>query len=114
RLRAADDRRPLRRGTRHGVGRHHDRLPGAHPAYRRIGERVSAPGFRLSPASTWGLRVIVAVVLVFVYVPLVVVVINSFNADVTFSWPPQEFTLEWWKRAKDNSGMVEALQQSIK
>jgi putative spermidine/putrescine transport system permease protein len=75
---------------------------------------MSAPGFRLSPASTWGLRVIVAVVLVFVYVPLAVVVINSFNADVTFSWPPQEFTLEWWKRAKDNSGMVEALQQSIK
>ena len=28
--------------------------------------------------------------LVFVYVPLVVVVINSFNADATFSWPPQE------------------------
>jgi putative spermidine/putrescine transport system permease protein len=75
---------------------------------------VSAPGFRLSPTSTWGLRVIVAVVLVFVYVPLVVVVINSFNADVTFSWPPQEFTLEWWKRAKDNSGMVDALQESIK
>jgi putative spermidine/putrescine transport system permease protein len=56
----------------------------------------------------------VAVVLAFVYVPLVVVVVNSFNADSTFSWPPQEFTLEWWKRAAHNTGMVEALQESIK
>ena len=52
--------------------------------------------------------------LAFVYVPLVVVVINSFNADATFSWPPQDFTLEWWSARKDNSGMVDALQQSIK
>ena len=31
--------------------------------------------------------------LVFVYVPLVVVLINSFNADRTFAWPPSGFTL---------------------
>jgi putative spermidine/putrescine transport system permease protein len=75
---------------------------------------VSTAGFRLSRGSTWGLRAMVALVLAFVYVPLAVVVINSFNADPTFSWPPQEFTLEWWRRATDNSGMIDALQQSIK
>ncbi len=75
---------------------------------------MSTPGFRLSAGSTWGLRALVAVVLAFVYVPLIVVLINSFNADETFSWPPEDFTLEWWRRAKDNTGMVDALQQSLK
>jgi putative spermidine/putrescine transport system permease protein len=75
---------------------------------------VSTPGFRLSRTSTWGLRGLVALVLAFVYVPLAVVVINSFNADSTFSWPPRDLTLDWWKRAKSNSGMIEALQESLK
>jgi putative spermidine/putrescine transport system permease protein len=75
---------------------------------------VSASGFHLSRASTWGLRALVVLVLVFVYVPLAVVVVNSFNADPTFSWPPQDFTLEWWKRASDNTKMLEALGESIR
>ncbi len=75
---------------------------------------MSTPGFRLSRGSTWGLRALVALVLAFVYVPLAVVVINSFNSDQTFSWPPRGFTLEWWRRAKDSTGMIDALQQSLK
>lgn len=74
---------------------------------------MSAPGFRLSRGSTWGLRGFVALVLAFVYVPLAVVVVNSFNADPTFSWPPRDLTFEWWKRAKGNSGMIDALQHSV-
>lgn len=74
---------------------------------------MSTPGFRLSSTSTWGLRALVALVLAFVYVPLAVVVVNSFNSDETFSWPPRGLTLEWWKRAKDNTGMIDALQHSI-
>ncbi|MFY9914747.1 MAG: ABC transporter permease [Nocardioidaceae bacterium] len=75
---------------------------------------MSTPGFRLSRGSTWGLRALVVVVLAFIYVPLSVVVINSFNSDKTFSWPPRSFTLEWWRRAKDSSGMINALQESVK
>jgi putative spermidine/putrescine transport system permease protein len=74
---------------------------------------VSTSGFRLSRGRTWALRGFVALVLAFVYVPLAVVVINSFNSDETFSWPPRGFTFEWWKRAKDNSGMVSALWHSV-
>lgn len=74
---------------------------------------MSPPGFRLSRASTWALRGLVTLVLAFVYVPLAVVVANSFNSDETFSWPPRGFTLEWWQRAKDNTGMVDALQESV-
>ena len=74
---------------------------------------MSTPGFRLSRGSTWCLRGFVALVLAFVYVPLAVVVINSFNSDQTFSWPPRGFTLEWWRRAKDSTGLIDALQQSV-
>ncbi len=74
---------------------------------------MTTPGFRLSSRSTWTLRFFVALALAFVYVPLVVVVINSFNSDSTFSWPPRGFTLEWWRRAKDSSGMLDALRHSV-
>jgi putative spermidine/putrescine transport system permease protein len=74
---------------------------------------MSAPGVRLSRASTWLLRAFVAFVLAFVYIPLAVVVLNSFNSDETFSWPPRGFTLEWWRRAKDSTGMTTALGHSV-
>ena len=36
--------------------------------------------------------------LMFLYVPLVLVVVNSFNPTATFGWPPPGFTLQWWSR----------------
>ncbi len=33
--------------------------------------------------------------LVAVYIPLLVVLVNSFNTSKTFGWPPAGFTLEW-------------------
>jgi putative spermidine/putrescine transport system permease protein len=59
------------------------------------------------------LRVITAVVLAVVYVPLIVVVINSFNSDRAFGWPPAGFTLEWWSRAAHNAGALDALRTSV-
>src|SRR4051794_39342876 len=59
------------------------------------------------------LRAITAVVLTVVYVPLVVVVINSFNSDRAFGWPPAGFTLEWWSRAVHNAGALAALRTSV-
>jgi len=52
--------------------------------------------------------------LAFVYVPLVVVLISSFNVDRTFGWPPSGFTFEWWNRAWDNPGARDALATSVK
>jgi len=49
-----------------------------------------------------------------IYVPLGLVVLNSFNADQTFSWPPPGFTLDWWSRALDNRGAKDALLTSVK
>ena len=59
------------------------------------------------------LRVVVGVVLAVVYVPLVVVMINSFNADRAFGWPPSGFTLRWWSRAAHNAGAFSALWTSV-
>jgi putative spermidine/putrescine transport system permease protein len=68
---------------------------------------------RFSRGSLWGLRLLVVAVLAFIYIPIAVVVINSFNADRTFGWPPSGFTLEWWRRARDSSGLIDSLEQSI-
>ncbi len=51
--------------------------------------------------------------LAFIYIPLLVVLINSFNASRTFSWPPTEFTTKWWVKAIDNPGVREALRWSL-
>ncbi|MDX6327488.1 MAG: putative spermidine/putrescine transport system permease protein [Nocardioidaceae bacterium] len=55
-----------------------------------------------------------AVVLVIVYVPLGLVVLNSFNASKTFAWPPQQLTLHWWSLAAQSSGARDALLVSVK
>ncbi|SFW92425.1 putative spermidine/putrescine transport system permease protein [Amycolatopsis australiensis] len=48
-----------------------------------------------------------------IYFPLVVVLLNSFNADTTFGFPPSSFTLEWWSRASSNEGALHALWTSV-
>ena len=60
-----------------------------------------------------GLRIITGVILTILYVPLVVVMINSFNADRAFGWPPSGFTLTWWSRAAHNAGALAALRTSV-
>ena len=45
------------------------------------------------------LRVLTVLILAVIYVPLLLVLVNSFNVNKTFAWPPRDFTLEWWRRA---------------
>jgi putative spermidine/putrescine transport system permease protein len=49
----------------------------------------------------------------FIYVPLGVILINSFSVDKSLTWPPSGFTTEWWARAVDNEGVRDALVTSI-
>jgi putative spermidine/putrescine transport system permease protein len=51
--------------------------------------------------------------LVVIYFPLLLVVLNSVNADTTFGWPPTRFTLRWWARAASNDGARHALATSV-
>jgi putative spermidine/putrescine transport system permease protein len=68
----------------------------------------------LSPTARWVLRVAMGLGLAFIYVPLFVVLVNSFNTDRTFGWPPPGFTTEWWGRAWTNSGARDAAWTSVK
>ncbi|WP_433616632.1 ABC transporter permease [Dactylosporangium sp. CA-139114] len=67
----------------------------------------------LSPLSRWLLRGMMALGLAFIYVPLAIVLLNSFNADRTFAFPPRRFTVDWWSRAWGSSGLREALWASV-
>lgn len=59
------------------------------------------------------LRVCTVLALVVIYVPLVLVVVNSFNASQTFAWPPTGLTLEWWRLAIDSQGARDAVLVSV-
>ncbi|MBX6382217.1 MAG: ABC transporter permease [Microbispora sp.] len=68
----------------------------------------------LSRTSKILLRAALVAGLAVIYVPLAVVLLNSFNSDRTFAWPPAGFTLHWWSAAWDSSGLRDALWTSIR
>lgn len=49
----------------------------------------------------------------FIYLPLFIVVMNSFNSSISFSFPPEGFTTSWWSKAANNSGVREAIMTSV-
>lgn len=68
----------------------------------------------LSPTARWLLRLAMLLGLAFMYVPLAIVVVNSFNADRTFAWPPSQWTAQWWSAAWASEGAREALWTSVR
>lgn len=75
--------------------------------------RTCEPLMTISRYARLTLAGLLGIGIAFIYVPLMVVVINSFNASRTFSWPPSELTTKWWAKAIDNTGVREALKWSI-
>jgi putative spermidine/putrescine transport system permease protein len=59
------------------------------------------------------LTIFAIVAFAFIYIPLGVILINSFSTDKSLTWPPSGFTTEWWGKAVDNEGVREALLTSI-
>ena len=59
------------------------------------------------------LTVCMVVGLAFLYIPLLLIVLNSFNSSRTFGFPPTGFTLEWWQKAAASSGALSALGTSV-
>ena len=51
--------------------------------------------------------------LLFVYAPLALVVVNSFNTSRTFAWPPPGFTTRWWSAAWESAGARSAVLVSV-
>ena len=67
----------------------------------------------LSRGGRRALGVWAALVLVFLYAPLLLVVVNAFNASRTFAFPPSGFTTRWWSVAWNSDGMWESLANSV-
>jgi putative spermidine/putrescine transport system permease protein len=59
------------------------------------------------------LLVFTVLALALVYTPLALVILNSFNANRTFKWPPTELTLHWWSVAASARGARDALWVSV-
>ena len=59
------------------------------------------------------LRVASGGVLLFLYLPLIVVVIYAFNSSRVQAWPPESFTLQWFEEAARNRDLVRAITNSL-
>lgn len=68
---------------------------------------------RLTRGAKIGLGAIVAVVLAFMYIPLALVMLNSFNAARIASWPVTDFSLDWWVIAFTSEPIRAALLNSV-
>lgn len=68
---------------------------------------------RLGTGARVTLAVVTCLILVIVYVPLLVVLLNSFSTSASLAWPPPGFTLEWWVRAFQSEGALDAIGTSV-
>ena len=66
------------------------------------------PGTRISLA-VWS-----ALVIAFLWIPLVIIALYAFNESRIQAWPIEGFTLQWFERAIDNPGARDALFLSLK
>ncbi|GEO97565.1 ABC transporter permease [Kocuria turfanensis] len=59
------------------------------------------------------LRVFAGLVMAAIYLPLLLVILNSFNATTSGAFPISDFTTRWWVAAWHNEGVRAALWTSI-
>ena len=52
--------------------------------------------------------------LIFLYLPLGVVAVLSFNKATSLSWPPRGLTIDWWRQTWEATGPRDALVNSVK
>jgi putative spermidine/putrescine transport system permease protein len=55
----------------------------------------------------------VAFGLAFIYIPLLLIAIQAFNASKILKWPPPGFTVEWFQKAFESESLREALLTSV-
>ena len=59
------------------------------------------------------LTIATALILAFIYLPIALIFLYSFNSGTTPAWPPVGFTLDWWAIAVQNTGLQQAFVTSI-
>jgi putative spermidine/putrescine transport system permease protein len=68
---------------------------------------------RLGKSARVTLAIVTALILVIIYVPLFVVLVNSFSTSTSLTWPPPGFTFEWWVKAFQSQGAMSAVLTSV-
>jgi putative spermidine/putrescine transport system permease protein len=68
---------------------------------------------RLSRQAKIVLRCCVGLALAFIYIPLLVIVVEAFNSSRILKWPPPGFTTSWFGQAFESESAREALLTSI-
>jgi putative spermidine/putrescine transport system permease protein len=68
----------------------------------------------LSPLARRLLLGAAGLTLAFLYVPLIIIAIDSFSTARTLVWPPPDLTTQWYGDAIDNPGAREAFYNSLK
>ena len=63
---------------------------------------------RLSKRDKILLRVVVGLVLAFIYIPLLVILVEALNSSKILKWPPPGFTLSWFGKAFENESARQA------
>jgi putative spermidine/putrescine transport system permease protein len=101
-----------RGGDRADPDRHHLRLPGPRASHGRP-EQPLGRGMRLSTPARVILGTVTGLILLVVYLPLFVVLVNSFSTSTSLTWPPPGFTLEWWGKAFQSTGALDAVLTSV-
>jgi spermidine/putrescine transport system permease protein len=73
------------------------------------------PGHRrlLMPASGWFLRLVTIVVYVFLYLPILIVVIMSFHPEVYLTFPLPGYSLRWYEELLHDELMIRATLNSL-
>ena len=64
-------------------------------------------------ASRWALRLATGLVLVFIYLPILLIILQAFNPNRAASWPPSGFSLRWVEIALENDGLRQAMWASF-
>ncbi|MFM8366732.1 MAG: ABC transporter permease [Candidatus Nanopelagicaceae bacterium] len=68
---------------------------------------------RLTRSARAALIAIVVFILIFMYTPLFVLILNSFNSSQISGWPIEDFSTKWWVFAKDYAPIRQALLNSV-
>lgn len=68
---------------------------------------------RLSRSARIVLTTVVVFVVLVIYIPLMLVVLNSFNSASVASWPIKSFSTQWWQLALGSQEIRSALLNSI-
>jgi len=68
---------------------------------------------QMSKTAKAALLAIVGFILAFMYIPLFVVILNSFNEAQLSSWPIENFSLYWWEFAASYEPIRSALLNSV-